>query len=105
VEDRIRCGKDTGFGRFPSRLFAINAAWLQLALTGIDLLAWTQLLLLDGDLAAAEPKKLRYRLLHVAARLTRTGRQTRLRIAEHWPWATQLVTAFDRLTALPRPVA
>jgi hypothetical protein len=39
VEDRIRCGKDTGFGRFPSRVFAINRAWLQLALTGIDLLA------------------------------------------------------------------
>jgi hypothetical protein len=57
VEDRIRTGKDTGFGRFPSRVFAINAAWLQLALTGIDLLAWTQLLRLDGDLATAEPKK------------------------------------------------
>ena len=42
VEDRIRCGKDTGFGRFPSRQFAINAAWLDLALTAIDLLAWTQ---------------------------------------------------------------
>ena len=28
VEDRIRCGKDTGLGRFPSRQFAINAAWL-----------------------------------------------------------------------------
>ena len=49
VEDRIRSGKDTGFGRFPSRLFAINAAWLELALTGIDLLAWTRTLLLDGD--------------------------------------------------------
>jgi hypothetical protein len=104
VEDRIRCGKDTGFGRFPSRVFAINAAWLQLALTGIDLLAWTQMLLLHGDLAAAEPKKLRYRLLHVAARLTRTARQTRLRIAEHWPWAADLVTAFNRLDALPQPV-
>ncbi|MEV8518045.1 IS1380 family transposase [Dactylosporangium sp. NPDC051484] len=90
VEDRIRTGKDTGFGRFPSRVFAINAAWLQLALTAIDLLAWTQMLLLDDDLAAAEPKKLRYRLLHVAARITRTARQTRLRIAEHWPWARRL---------------
>jgi Transposase DDE domain group 1 len=100
VEDRIR----TGFGRFPSRIFAINAAWLELALTGIDLLAWTQMLLLDGALAVAEPKKLRYRLLHVAARLTRTARQTRLRIAEHWPWATDLATAFHRLAALPRPV-
>jgi hypothetical protein len=104
VEDRIRTGKDTGFGRFPSRIFAINAAWLQLALVGIDLLAWTQMLLLHGDLAAAEPKKLRYRLLHVAARITRTARQTRLRIAEHWPWATDLATAFDRLATLPRPV-
>ncbi|MGI5182386.1 IS1380 family transposase [Dactylosporangium sp. CA-152071] len=103
VEDRIRCGKDTGFGRFPSRVFAINQAWLQLALTGIDLLAWTQMLLLNGALATAEPKKLRYRLLHVAARITRTARSTRLRIAETWPWATDLVTAFTRLNGLPRP--
>jgi hypothetical protein len=53
VEDRIRCGKATGFGRFPSRDFAINATWLELALTAIDLLAWTGWLLLDGDLATA----------------------------------------------------
>jgi hypothetical protein len=103
VEDRIRCGKDTGFGRFPSRVFAINTAWLELALTAVDLLAWTQLLLLDGALSTAEPKKLRYRLLHVAARITRTARQTRLRIAENWPWATNLTTAFARLAALPQP--
>jgi len=83
-------------------VFAINQAWLELALVGIDLLAWTQTLLLDGELALAEPKKLRYRLLHAAARLTRSGRQTRLRIAETWPWATDLATAFTRLTALPR---
>jgi hypothetical protein len=103
VEDRIRTGKDSGFGRFPSRVFAINQAWLELALAGIDLLAWTQTLLLDGELALAEPKKLRYRLLHVAARLTRSARRTRLRIAETWPWATDLATAFDRLATLPRP--
>jgi hypothetical protein len=48
VEDRIRTGKTTGFGRFPSRQFAINQAWLELALAGIDLLVWTQTLLLDG---------------------------------------------------------
>jgi hypothetical protein len=104
VEDRIRTGKATGFGRFPSRVFAINQAWLQLALTGIDLLAWTQTLLLDGDLAQAEPKKLRYRLLHVGARIARTARKTWLRIADGWPWATQLITAFTRLAALPRPL-
>ena len=104
VEDRIRCGKDAGFGRFPSRVFAINAAWLELALTGIDLVCWMQMLLLEGELALAEPKKLRYRLLHVAAKITRSARKTRLRIAEHWPWAKQLTAAFERLAALPRPI-
>jgi hypothetical protein len=104
VEDRIRTGKTTGFGRFPSRVFAINAAWLELALTGIDLLCWTQHLLLDGSLTAAEPKKLRYRLLHVAAKLTRTARVTTPRVAEGWPWTDDLLRAFERLAELPEPV-
>jgi hypothetical protein len=104
VEDRIRTGKTTGFGRFPSRSFTINTAWLELALTGIDLLCWTQHLLLDGAMAVAEPKKLRYRLLHVAAKLSRTARTTTLRIAADWPWTDDLVTAFQRLAALPEPV-
>ncbi len=104
VEDRICTGKTTGFGRFPSRVFAINQAWLELALTGIDLLCWTQHLLLDGPLAAAEPKRLRYRLLHVAAKLTPTARNTTLRIAAGWPWADDLVKAFRRLAELPEPV-
>lgn len=103
VEDRIRCGKNTGFGRFPSRHFAINQAWLQLALTGIDLLSWTQVLLLDRELATAEPKKLRYRLLHVAGRITRTAQRTRLAIAANWPWTDALTSAFSKLAALPRP--
>jgi hypothetical protein len=34
----------------------------------VDMIAWTRHLLLDGDLVKAEPKTLRYRLLHVAAR-------------------------------------
>jgi hypothetical protein len=103
VEDHIRCGKTTGFGRFPSRHFGVNTVWLELSLTAIDLLAWARVLLLDGELAAAEPKKLRYRLLHVAARLTRGGRRLRLRISATWPWRHELTTAFHRLAALPRP--
>lgn len=103
VEDRIRCGKTTGFGRFPSRHFQINAAWLEVSLTAIDLLAWTRTLLLHGELADAEPKKLRYRLLHAAARLTRGGRRVHLRIAATWPWRHELANAFASLAALPRP--
>jgi Transposase DDE domain group 1 len=103
VEDRIRTGKDSGFGRFPSRQYAINQAWLELALVGIDLLAFTRTLLLDGEHALAEPKKLRYRLLHVAARIVRTARQTILRIARTWPWADDLAVAYARLALLPQP--
>ncbi|MGW6396484.1 IS1380 family transposase [Streptomyces sp. NPDC055103] len=105
VEDHIRCGKTTGFGRFPSRSFPVNAAWLELSLAAIDLLAWTRVLLLDGELAAAEPKKLRYRILHVAARITRGGRRLRLRISTTWPWRHELTAAFHRLAALPRPAS
>ena len=50
VEDRIRCGKDTGLRNLPFRSFAANAAWLELVLCAQDLLAWTQRLLLSGEL-------------------------------------------------------
>jgi hypothetical protein len=54
-------------------------------------------------MALAEPKKLRYRLLHVAARITRTARRTRLAIAANWPWTDALTSAFSKVMALPRP--
>jgi Transposase DDE domain group 1 len=104
VEDRIRTAKDTGLGRFPSRQFNINAVWLQLSLLACDLIAWTQTTLLDGELAQCEPKALRYRLLHVAARITRGQRRLWLRIADHWPWRHQLAAAFARLATLPTPL-
>ena len=106
VEDRIRCGKDTGLARMPSKRFAINAAWLTCVLTAIDLFAWTQTILLHDqpDLARAEPKTLRYRLLHVAARLVRGGRKLRLKIDKTWRWAAALARAFHRLAALPTPL-
>lgn len=103
VEDRIRTAKNTGLAHFPSRSFAINAAWLTVVMTAVDLIAWTQQLLLRGDLARAEPKTLRYRLLHVAARITRGGRRRWLRIQHTWPWATDLAAAFTRLATLPVP--
>ena len=51
----------------------------------------------------AEPKTLRYRLLHVAARLVRGQRRVRLKLDRTWRWAAALATAFARLHALPTP--
>jgi hypothetical protein len=103
VEDRIRNAKQAGLGRFPSREYAINTVWLHLALTAADLLAWTQTILLDGPLAKAEPKLLRYRLLHTAARIIRRGRRIIIKIAAGWPWADQLTAAFTRLAQIRQP--
>jgi hypothetical protein len=102
VEDRIRTGKDCGIGRFPSHDFAINSAWLAVSLIAATLLAWLRLIALDGDLARAEPKTLRYRLLHAAGRLVRGGRRRRLKISRTWPWADAIATAWARISALPQ---
>jgi len=101
VEDAIRTGKDCGIGKFPSHSLALNAAWMTLSLTAATLLAWLRLLALDGDLARAEPKTLRYRILHAAARLARSARRRRLKIAATWPWAGAIATAWTKIAALP----
>jgi hypothetical protein len=101
VEDSIRAGKDTGMRNLPHHAFEHNQTWLELSLIAQDLVAWMKLLCLDGEVAKAEPKRLRHRLLHVAGRLVRHGRRARLRLQADWPWAAALVDAFTRLRAIP----
>jgi hypothetical protein len=76
VEDRVKSLKATGAGHLPFHSFDANAAWFELALLAHDITVWTQQLTLDGEHRIAEPKRLRYRILHVAGQLTRHARQT-----------------------------
>lgn len=103
VEDRIRIAKDSGLGRFPSRDYKINTVWAQIAAITADLTRWLQLLTLadSPDLGHAEPKLLRFRMLHVPAQLARGGRQKRVRLPESWPWTEQITAAFARIAAIP----
>ena len=103
AETQIRNDKDTGLRNLPFRDFEHNRVWLALVGIAHDLLAWTRRLLLDGDVASCEPKRLRYRLLHVAARLAFHARKAMLRIDASWRWADALVSAFTRARALPAP--
>ena len=100
VEDRIRDDKDTGLSKFPFKEFALNEVWLEIVMLAHDLLVWTQALLLDGELAKAEPKRIRYRLLHVAGRLAFSGRRAKLHLQDTWPWAAELLAAFAKLKTL-----
>ena len=101
VEDRIRGAKASGLRNLPFDRWRRNAVWLELVLMACDLTCWAQTLLLSGELRVAEPKTLRYRLWHVAARVVRHARRVIVRLQRTWPWVTALAAAFTRLRALP----
>lgn len=97
VENRIRCAKDTGLENFPFHDFLPNQVWLELVLAAQDLLAFFQRLCLRGEARDWEPKALRYRLFHTAARVVHSGRRLILRLQRNWAWTRLLEQAFKRL--------
>jgi hypothetical protein len=103
VENNIRTGKQTGLGHLPSTSIEVNRAWCLAATIACDLLCWLRLLCLAGPLATAEPKTLRYRLLHTAVRIVRGQRKRKIRIPATWPWAQQLAACLHAALALPPP--
>ena len=101
AEDRIRGLKDTGLTNLPLHDFAKNQIWLELVQLAAELLTWTQLLAWSDTPARTwEPKRLRLRLLAVAARLITTGRRHILRLSRRWPWSELLTSGHRNLTAL-----
>jgi hypothetical protein len=68
-------------------------------LAAADLVTWCQLIGFSAHpgLARAEINTFRYRVLHVAARITRGARQLRLRIDATWRWAAVIATAWQRI--------
>jgi hypothetical protein len=100
-EDRIRGAKDTGLRNLPLHGYAQNQIWCEIVALACELLAWTQMLALDGPARRWEPKRLRLRIFAVAGRIVRGGRRLRLRLARHWPWASQITAAITRLQAYP----
>jgi Transposase DDE domain group 1 len=100
-EDRIRNAKDTGLRNLPLKGFAQNQVWCEIVALACELLAWTQMLALTGKIRRWEPKRLRLRIFAIAGRLVRSGRRLRLRLAQTWPWAGEVITATTCLQAIP----
>lgn len=101
AEDRIRGLKDTGLRNLPLHDFTANQIWCEIVLLAADLISWTQTLALAGTPARVwEPKRLRLRLLHVAARIVTSSRRRHLRLPRDWPWADLITNAHRRLHAI-----
>lgn len=89
-----------GAAKLPTADQDRNAAWLQLAALAVTLTAWLRHLALDGELAIAEPKTLRFRLFAVPARIAHHARSRILKIPNDWAWADDLVNAWNRIWSL-----
>lgn len=100
VEDNIRRLKDSGASRFPFCDFDANSAWLAVVCMADALVRWFQLLCLEGPLAKAEPKALRWNLWHTPARVIRSARQLIVRILDAWPSADVVLGAYQRIEAI-----
>jgi len=99
VEDRIRELKASGLRNLPCHSFDANAAWLEIILAAADLITWCRLIGFASHpgLARAEITTFRYRVLHIAARITHGARRTRLRIDATWRWAAIISTAWQTI--------
>ena len=99
MEDRIRQAKAAGMRNLPCKEAAENHAWLECVLAAADLVVWSKLICFadDPELATCEIANFRYRILHMAARITRSGRVVHLRLDKNWAWAKQLALGFQRL--------
>jgi hypothetical protein len=105
VENRIKNLKDTGLSRLPFGAYDANRAWVQLVLLAAVLLAALQQLIDDDELRVAEPRRIRYALLHVAAKIAVHARRTWLHLDAAWPWTPQLLIAHRQLPRLAATLA
>lgn len=105
VEDRVRTNKAMGLRNLPSQSWTVNRGWILAANIAADLAAWMRLLGLHDqpDLADAEPDTLRYRLLHLPAKLATHARRRVLSIPDTWPWASAFLLCWHRLGQLTQP--
>ena len=100
VEDHIKRLKDSGLERFPFTNLNANRAWLHTICLAADLVRWFQQLCCTGELATAEPKRLRWSLWHTPARIVRRAGRDIIRIIDGWPTTSDILHAHQQITAL-----
>lgn len=101
---RIRQAKDTGLENLPLHSFDANRIWCLIVQAAICLIAWAQMLAFpDHQARRWEVKRLRYRLLSLAGRISQHARRIRLHIGGNRTWTSLLDAGLTRLAALAPP--
>jgi hypothetical protein len=100
IEQVIADMKDGPLGHLPSGSFAANSAWLVLAAIAFNLTRAAGALASTFH-AKATTATIRRQLISVAARVTRSGRRSTLRLPAAWPWATAWQQLFTATTGPP----
>ena len=98
AEDVIRDLKVCGYDNWPSQDIVNNQTWALLAAMAFNLLSRAQRLTLTGPYRTATPKTIRHRLLHIAGRITPSGR--RLHLDRDWPWTPTLLNGIHHAQTL-----
>jgi hypothetical protein len=100
VEEHIARLKDSGLCGFPFSDLEANRSWLFCVAAAVDLVRWFQLLCLDGNLAIARPKTLRWSFFHAPGCLVHSARREIVRILDGWATADALLSAYRRIALL-----
>jgi hypothetical protein len=98
AEDVIRDLKACGYANWPSDDIVTNQTWALCCAMAFNLLSRAQRLTLTGPYQTATPKTIRQRLLHVAAKITPSGR--RLHLDADWPWTPTLLHGINNARSL-----
>jgi hypothetical protein len=100
IEQVIADQKASALAHLPSGDFQANAAWLTLWAIAHNLLRAAGVL--TGSFhAKATTATLRAHLVHVPARIARTGRKLALHLPERWPWRHAFADLFSVAHAPP----
>ena len=91
---------DLGAGVLPCGRFGANAAWYRLTLLAYNLLSAFKRIGLPEKLHKARPKKLRFRLLCLGAKIATHARTTVMRRAAAVESAAELIALRRRLPAI-----
>ena len=92
-------GKGNQYAELPLR--PLCSQWLEIVMTGMDLVAWSKLLGFadEPDLARCEIATFRYRCCTSPPGSAAAPRQTRLRIDQTCRWAEQITQAWHQIRA------